>query len=524
MTSQLSINVQNEEDESLVEGVGQRVIEAIKELQQPDGSCELTAGQLAQATGLSVDDANAELCGLLSAVGSESSSFKFTVKNSSEVPVMVFKFENQWETRCRAYQRRQTLSEISQVILWRLYRGIVSVTSFGLIVSLVVLLVAAVVTLFAAALAMRQNRHGSQHLHRALHVLRQVLFVHMIFGHAPHHRLRDTLMFSSLICGNPLSPWFWMRAHMLHRRNRGWRHINNPTQNPWSITPASLDPEFPGLLKLIMEFLFGPNDQFDSNWEQNNKLRAQVICHWLHERGFITLEQLLPYSDDPPKNIENVSSAILIVAHFSGAPYLLDGHNKNNQGVHQHAFFFPELVHSTENTKKSTYFDQPSPEIIWESIFYKSPSSAQTSKQTSSAQTSKLPSSLVEPYQVLTHLTRDQFLTCLGLGIVNLFGMHWLVQSEMLAGLVNYPIAHKLSTGLVSLLALYSKLYFVVFLFRLLVVVIYNRFWVYEKNKRRIRLANQVASCLQAPFTRAITNQAAETDNHPTSSNTLQLI
>ena len=76
------------------------------------------------------------------------------------------------------------------------------------------------------------------------------------------------------------------------------------------------------VLSIIDEFLFGPSSSSPGPTTTNKwRLRAAAILN--HSEGSVTLEQLLPYVDDPPASISSNGSSLAslsIVSHFRGVP------------------------------------------------------------------------------------------------------------------------------------------------------------------------------------------------------------
>jgi len=226
---------------------------------------EIRPARLAAELGISVEDASAELCGLLRVVG-EGSTFYF------DGDVMVFTFPNDFQAKAKRWRRRQTA--------WTAVRGF-------LLVALKIIKI----VLIAAIVAMsRGGHHGHRdqlvrRLHSMFYTTRQLLWCYAIFGQNFQGQdpflqeiAYDLALMSSLCCGNPMSLWFWLRASQLgnrsrHRR-RGWssRLGQASTENlegvaliqrgTWGCEEEGEDPEpqqepYRGLLSVSVEFLFG---------------------------------------------------------------------------------------------------------------------------------------------------------------------------------------------------------------------------------------------------------------------------
>jgi hypothetical protein len=254
---------------------------------------------LSQSLGISLNDANAELCGLLQAVG-EGSSFRFeTVGNSK---VMVFEFPPDFERRALRQQRKNdwmlTLRSCGGIFI----KAVKGLTAFGLILSIMIVSIAGMMALVTAVVALSRDGGGGNsramrtHLTRQMHnliiTIRQLLWCYAVFGpmgesndQDPFFReaAYDTWLVLSLCCGSPGSLFYWWRArhlrHRQHRYARGWRSaygrvnedssselegVNLIQRNRWTgeehqvAVPslASLE-EHRGLLSSLVEFLFG---------------------------------------------------------------------------------------------------------------------------------------------------------------------------------------------------------------------------------------------------------------------------
>lgn len=365
-------------DESLTP-LFERVLQVIKaSSSSSDGSITIRPARLAAELGdLSVNEACAELCGLMSAVGggengatftfeklssnsSSSDDSKINNNNNNPVDVMVFTFPSDFEQRARAAQRRDSFRQVLQETAQVAVKVIKILTAFGLILSLLILTLAAMVGIVAAIVALsRDNRqhHSRNMLMRQLRTLfytiRQLLWCFAVFG--PHGTdedgqdpfLRevsyDLFLVCSLCCGNPMSAWYWIRASQLSRRRRratyGWggqrQRLNmrpgemesdvpgvtlvrrgawandNETDLGGSNARSSSGNAHRGLLSVAVEFLFGPMPFHPAPSEaQKWKLRAAVLVQQLSSsssssgRGTgVSMEEMSPYVDYPPHSL-----------------------------------------------------------------------------------------------------------------------------------------------------------------------------------------------------------------------------
>ena len=299
----------------------------------------LRPARLASELGISVEDATAELCGLLRAVGGGEggASFKFeevgidgdgTSDNAATqaTTTMSFTFPTNFEARAK---RTRRTNDAKQTILSALdvaARALKVFIAFGLIISLAVLSIASIMAMVAALVVLArgggEGRHRGELLRRIrslFFTLRQILWCYAVFGpgldsgHDPFLRQTagDIWLVLSMFCGNPFSFGFWWRANMLNRRRRRWgqgwgsRHyaydssgvgfdgedvhlisredwgqqINDGTNGINTIASTSTDEEgYRGLLSVVVEFLFGPNPFSPGPTESDRwKLRGAVI-------------------------------------------------------------------------------------------------------------------------------------------------------------------------------------------------------------------------------------------------------
>ena len=379
-----------------------RIIEAIR--QKPD--LTIWPAELATSLGISIDDANAELCGLLRAVG-PSATFRFeTIPSKSHNlntdkmhTVMVFSFPHDFEKKACAYRRKEEVKDICWNIVYALIKILKVIVAFGLIISLAVVFIGGVCLLIATIIALSRNggnRHNSQHHSRRVvsysrtmwYSIRQLLFAFTIGssfadedgGGQVDPFVRDIAY--TLAYWNPRSLWFWLRMYRIRNRqqriNRGWRVTNSGPMNTPSWNGQNnnsnntrgrenladrLQSDERGILSIIVEFLFGPSpfqpgpSEFDK-W----KIREHFILtkHTTQEEGGISMIQFLPFVDSPPspllqesqlwENCQTRTECLKIITHFNGVPYnpqpceTLETSSSSSESSFKAHFVFPELI------------------------------------------------------------------------------------------------------------------------------------------------------------------------------------
>lgn len=437
---------------------------------------------LSAALGLSIEEAGAELCALMAAVGS-GATFSF------DQGVMVFEFPKDVRQRAQAYRRRKDAWHSFQVALFWALRGLQIVTAFGLILSLCILVVAAICGMVAALVAtQQQSRGGRNQLARQIQSLcfslREMLWLYAIFGADEDGRAYDLGLASSVCCGNPFSVFYWFRARQLarrrHRWTRGWRdEIPGVTivsrRNEWNDEPAAAEPPRRGLLSVAVEFLFGPasNRLPFSDDPTKWKLRAAVLISFKSA----SLAEMSAYADTPPRSLEDtdtiVAQGLRLVSHFGGAP--TDG-----EGIHAR-FSFPELL--SESAVAMDYaVDDNDEDGSWESLLY-------TKESVPSRQVVALPPYWHEARVPLTKLGRQEFWQCACLGLLNAVGVFWMVQAtsvggvlELTAGTLEHTLIRR---GLLTVLQFYACLFWFLPVARLLLLLLTNRGRAVRNERRR---------------------------------------
>jgi hypothetical protein len=222
----------------------------------------IAPARLSSSLGISIEDASAELCGLLRAVG-PTASFRFELMDSAGVVVvgtdnegkspalssegggqvmtMVFQFPPDFEKKAYSAERKESIQQVLwniAYILWRLFKVFIA---FGLILSLIILILGGLCAIVAAIVIMARNGGGGGgHGHRQHHqrlvsqmrsmllTLRQLLWFYVIFGDGLDQMqdpfLRETahtvVLGLNLLLGSPRSIWFWWNAQRLRDRQQ----------------------------------------------------------------------------------------------------------------------------------------------------------------------------------------------------------------------------------------------------------------------------------------------------------------
>lgn len=303
-----------------------------------DGLFTIRPTRLALALGQSVEDATAELCSVLAAVP-EGSSFHFE-SNPQKQHIMVFSFPSNFRQQARRTLRQIAFRERIAAIALFLWKCLQIITAFGLIISLLILAIAAALAMIAALVALSRDnqQHGSGRAQRRLlmqqirHLclmFREITWCFAVFGpdidtddpdRDPsffREVAYDLALCSSVCCGNGGSIFTWWRIHQLSRRRhriaRGWRRDNyqyetresedvegvrllrraksssahrtssSTTEGQGLLEDSSLSGRLPqqrGALSIAVEFLFGPSTREETDNHAQNakwKLRAAFL-------------------------------------------------------------------------------------------------------------------------------------------------------------------------------------------------------------------------------------------------------
>ena len=325
---------------------------------------KIRPAQVASELGISIDDASAELCGLMRAVG-KSASFLFEsipVNNSTiSIPshsgrnmkrsttVMIFDFPTDFERKAYLTKRRESLREIVWNFMCALFKVLKVIVAFGLIISAMVVVIYAIVIMLALIVGFaraggREMHHHANRIQMSLrmifYMMRQFYWIYMIIRgfdqiDTVDPFIADIAYTLAFIC-NPYSYWMWFR--MMNRRRyrnratRGWRssssgfmqrstwnqpYTNNQeteVNNTYSFNnrfmnnvQSSHHSDERGILSNAVEFLFGPTPvQPGPNELEKWKLRESFILSQISktENQAISILQFLPFVDHPPPNAD----------------------------------------------------------------------------------------------------------------------------------------------------------------------------------------------------------------------------
>ena len=542
----------------------------------------LRPARLSSELGISVEDATAELCGLLRAVGGGEGGATFTFEEvggdggddvdggtaAKTAITMTFTFPPNFEARARRYKRTNDAKQTILSALDVAARALKVFVAFGLIISLAVLSVASIMAMVAALVALargggdgRQRSELMRKIRSLIFTLRQMLWCYAVFGpgldsgHDPFLRQTagDLWLVLSMFCGNPFSFGFWWRANMLNRRRRRWgqgwgsrhyaydsasvgsddevvhlvsrgesgqQHDNNGRNGTNTVASTSADDEgYRGLLSVVVEFLFGPSPFPPGPTELERwKLRGAVIIALsskASQQG-VSLEELAPYSDNPPASLEDISSIVSeglrVVSHFNGVP-VLEGNDattcSRSTTSSKARFIFPELMAEASMTTTANSFSHLYPDLspfVWERMLYAKDSPHALGGNTNGSGNQRslsmrdgfnaCPDQLYEKYHVLTKLQSKQFGQCCLLGFLNFVGIFWLRQSIGRGGLleISNRALYVTADGISAVLYFYSKLFFALPLARLVVfVVCCNYCFVRRRNERRAGVASELS-------------------------------
>jgi len=356
---------------------------------------------LSQQFGFSINDASAELCGLLQVVG-QGSSFHFEDVNiigdgnggSRALKSMVFKFPVEFDRKVLSAQRHDALQAWVMICI----KAIKVVTAFGLIISILLVSIAILTALLAAFVTFSRGggesrvirTNVSRKLKNLLTTIRQILFCYAMFGptssendtdqnHFFREAAHDTLLVMNICYTNPRSIFFWWRAFRIrHRwRRRGWNHVpcgnfvNNSESDAEDISLISENGKIPALANIcrrqsqqrslissLVIFLFGPTTPTGMSNADKWRLRSAVIINKISDNGGnlrpISLQELAPFADSPPSSLHDtfqvIAEGLSIVAHFNGVPYskfIAESGptiQDQEQGRSNALFGFPELI------------------------------------------------------------------------------------------------------------------------------------------------------------------------------------
>jgi hypothetical protein len=317
-------------------GLDEKVLQLIRS----SPNLTIKPAKLSSALGISLDEANSELCGLMKAVGS-TATFHFesaTAANDidditkqyhidKKVMTMVFTFPDDFEQRAKATRRKEDIKTFCMDLMYTGVKIGKVIIAFGLIISLLIVIIAILCALVASLIALTRNRgsrqggNGSQyisrHIRNILYTLRQLFWCFYVFdriggfndGNARHPFLQEIsgtlLMLCSLCYSGPSSIFFWLRLNQLQRRqynlnrrrrrfggNGGWGITSRSTQQqqqsqqPIQYQPVrsqhgnEADEYYRGILSCAVEFLFGPSPFHPGPTDFDKwKLREEAILY-----------------------------------------------------------------------------------------------------------------------------------------------------------------------------------------------------------------------------------------------------
>lgn len=261
------------------------------------------------------------------------------------------------------------------------------------------------------------------------------------------------------------------------------------------------------VLSIIDEFLFGPSSSSPGPTTTNKwRLRAAAILN--HSEGSVTLEQLLPYVDDPPASISSNGSSLAslsIVSHFRGVPVVATDRgggesSADSSKAGKSQFRFAELLmEGTEIESSILNKDIDLSSIERDNanagacvpLLYKDPDRSDRYVR----QGDVVPSCLIEGQYVLTNMTRSHFMGCVGLALGNYFGVVWIREYFSADGdtafSLSYPAILTILQYLFSVLALYAKFFLMLPLLRLFFIMLVN-VGIDRRNMRRKTLAREL--------------------------------
>lgn len=481
----------------------------------------VTAGMVAQELGISVNDAGAELCAILAAVGSKA-NFRFEQdRQNPEVNTMVFSFPSNVTALAHHQLRRDSMRDTLLATIKILVKVLKIITAFGLILSLLILTCAAlcaVVAVLVVASRGGASQHQRSQLARQLRALiftmRELLWCYAVFGpndttgHNPFMRevAYDLWLTCSVCCGNPTSIFYWFRANQLsararHRGFSGRRIFQNDIEgvslirrgewnesdndNPGDMdTTSTQSSSQRGLLRVATEYLFGPDDPDETHmyW----KLRAAAILHM--GGSSIAMPMLAPYASRPPSSLADkdgvLREAMAMAAFFNGVP---SKGKKDSEPV----FSFPELVADPSIfMQRFPGPDQDEHESSWKQFLCAGECSPPTSSTI-------FPPYLHERMLPFSRLQQNELFQCIGLGVLNAMGVVWFGQSLLPGGPLELTdtsslLAFFLLSLLLPTLRFYAVLFFALPTGRMLVLMARNMLRN-RRNRARRALCDELS-------------------------------
>jgi hypothetical protein len=508
---------------------------------------------LSRQFGFSINDASAELCGLLQIVG-QGASFHFEDVNiigdgnggSRAVKSMVYKFPMGFDRKVLSAQTHDALQAWVKIFI----KALKVVTAVGLIISILIVSGAILVALVAAFVTFSKQggesrvirTNVSRKLKTLISTIRRILFCYAMFGStgsrndADHnHFFReaacDTLLVMNICYTSPRSIFFWWRAgriRQLWRRRvsnhdvsrKTFRNINESDVEDINLISEDDIPNTSqsqlqqrNLISSLVVFLFGPTTPTGMSNEDKWRLRSAVIIIKTSNNGGnlrpISLQELAPFADYPPSSLRHtcqvIAEGLSIVTHFNGVPYskfvaVSDPTIQDQEQSGSNALFqFPELI-------SESYIEvrRGDPQIWsqtiedtkqgWNNFFYNGAGPTSTTHQTCSKSANTIPKYLCEQPKMFSSLSRNHFSFCLLAIMLNYFGVFWFSRSLESGGILEQNLGsfgNLLKVGFIPVLWFYARLFVAIPAGRLTHVIVCNELCK-QRNKKREYLASQL--------------------------------
>jgi len=497
-----------EEEEEEEEDLGHRVLTYIANESEKS---DVRAGKVAVALGISVDDAEAELCGLLSTMGC--GSFRF----DSDSGAMIFEFPDNVASLGSAVRRKESFFETIYAIGFSVMTFLRFLAGIGILISIAIVTAVAVVAVVAGFIALMTSDRGRMHGNGGLRRLRMILFsireifwLYAMFGGGGNPFFQDLSYEASsclnLILLSPFSPCFWLNLMMMNRRRRSRRRwgvrstrqtstLPNERESFLATSPSTSSTSSNigsnltarDILAIVDEFLFGPSTTPGPDASERWKLRAAVILN--RPSSIISLEDLLPFVDNPPRAGSSITYASLsIVSYFRGKPATNVPDQISDKSSMNELFRFDELSMEADEmtsilneTKQFTIALESDKNCI--PSLYK-----QAQKYVIDM---GLPEFMIERKYCFTKLDQMIFYKCAFVAVMNFLGILWiqgyLNGTELGETLeLSYPALATLMSILLKILSAYAKFFILFPLFRFVLITLMN---IAIVNRNRIRMA-----------------------------------
>ena len=218
------------------------VMKVLKFIEEQNDKTSIRPGKLAVYLGISMDDAEAELCALLSITGcgsfrmesvhgSDAVSSGNSLSPNSSAVTMVFTFPENIGSKVKNMRRKESfyaslMAFCSSVVMFlRFLSGI------GIFISIAIVAIVAVVAIIAAFVALIANSnntrggHGHRQLRSFFRALREFLWLYAMFGGNNGNPFFRDLAFNasyglSMLYLSPFSPFFWINMMLINRRRQ----------------------------------------------------------------------------------------------------------------------------------------------------------------------------------------------------------------------------------------------------------------------------------------------------------------